>query len=405
MNMKKRNMALSAVLLAGLLSLAVFAVMVIVQNGPSATAPPVLAQSGPDLTEAEWEEFVEDVCNLSEIWLVDSHQTGEDGRDLYIEWDVNGYGGPHTGPRFDGWELVYRIEASPMLGSNDWDEVVDIDGDRFWKGKAEGNGEWLYRVRVLAVSLGDWIRKCDDPHLSEEAHFLVVQPPTAADVVELRGLICSEFKITYIEGYAEWDTAYLTWETNLTEDLQLGDSNIPIDLFMDWRLNWRIDQQADGEDTWTTVGTEVVDVELWPHFGGFWEGETPPGTTSYRVALVGVTVAGQVYPCKGDVRWSEVVTVETLTSEEREMIDAERAILLSEAVRCAKEAFGKNISEEARPIVNRYVEQELLEDTGNDPAEVVGLVVMMCSLADGDSATGGAGWGTFILLDLFGAGF
>lgn len=97
--------------------------------------------------------------------------------------------------------------------------------------------------------------------------------------------------------------------------------------------------------------------------------------------------------------------METLTVEEREMVEEERDILLAEALRCAKEAFGKNISEEARPIVNRYVEQVVMEYTGNDPSEVVGLTVMMCSLADEDGATGGAGWETFMLLDLFGLGF
>ncbi len=402
MNMTIKNTALSAVLVAGLLSLSVFAVMVIVQNGPSATAPTVLAQSEPEpLTEGEFEEFVQDVCNHSGVLLEEFNQSGRNDGDLYIEWAVDEYRGPHTGPRFDGWKRTYRLERNKVWESQDWETVEDIKNRRFWKGRTEDGGEWSYRVRVLAVSLGDRTMNCVEPHVSNEAYFHIVQPLTTEETAELRQRICSEFEITYIEGAAEWDVASLHWETNVTSDEWFG---VDSENYLDWGLRYRVERQVDGEDTWTIVGTEVVDIELWPLFGGAWEGDAEPGRSSYRVALAGITVAEQVHPCQGELRWSDVVTVETPTLTERAEREAERDILVAEALRCAKDAFTRNVSEEAAPIVQRYVEELVLGDAGqgHDPARLVGLTVTMCSFMDGND--GGSGWETLMLFDLFSGG-
>lgn len=237
--------------------------------------------------------------------MADTRQRGEDGTYLYIQWDVWEYGGPHTGPRFDGWELTYRIERHNLWEDDDWEEVADIEGERFWRGTAGGRGEWAYRVLVLAVSLGDRIAKCDDPYLSKDTVFLVDQrPPTADEMADLRERICEDVKVAYVEGSAEWNMVFIHWKSNAIEDnfwRDNGEVERFLDWGMDWGLNWRVDQQLDGEDTWTNAATQVLDVAYSPYFGGIWEGEALPGTTSYRVALVGVTVAEQVYPCKGDL--------------------------------------------------------------------------------------------------------
>lgn len=399
--MKKKTLALSAVLVAGLLSLAVFAVVGIVQNGPPAAAATVLAQSEPELlTDGEWEEFVQDVCNHSGIMVADINQTGVNDEQLFIKWEVEEYEGPHVGPRFENWHLTYRIERTALWEDVDWELVENVKELQFWQGKSEDGGHWTYRVKVYAVSLGDRTMRCVDPYISEEIQFYIRYPLTAEEVADFRQRVCSELEIIHIEGSADWNWVSLHWETNATEqewfghlvehDTQLG-------------LRYRVERQDDGEDTWQAVGSDAVDFDLWAGFAGAWEGDAGPGKTFYRVALVGIIVAAQVHPCQGGLHWSDVVTVQTPTVEERENVESERAILVAEATRCAQEAFTRNVSEEAVPIVHRYVEEMVVADVGQhgqDITELVGLTVTMCSLTGGNSDEG-TGWAVLMLLDLF----
>ena len=406
------------VLLACILStLAVLAVAgVFAGRGEAASDPSPLASvpgqpvptptPEPALTPAEFEEFVESLCNNSQVWHVGWEQP-EDDR-LRLVWEVDKYQGPHVGPPYEGYKLAFRVEriAEQKLvewdyDSAPWNLVADVTNDHSWEGPAE-SGEWIYRVVAFSVTLQGQTMQCPEL-LWVETYVSVVLPPTAEELAKLARTLCEDLEVIELEGGGEWDEAWLYWDTNASDlpELPESDSNYLAPFYDEIGVSFQVQRRSENSVIWRSE--EHLEVApLWQG-GSYWEGPAAPGKSVYRVAVSSISFMEQTFSCKAPLQYSET-DVETPTEEERAEIQGEREVLIGEMTRCTKEALTRNISEEALPVIGKYVELLIEEEIGGDygleaNSELAYSAAMMCSLGSDEGA------GSWALLTLFGFGF
>ena len=182
---------------------------------PTPTAPPRASQP---LAPVEFEEFVGSLCNNVGVWITDLYPhtvvsvdamgnplAGPEEERLFLEWGIDEYKGPHTQPRFRGYELTYRIERLSAEKGSDWEWVADVAGAQSWEGQAEP-GEWSYRVALSTVTHQGRTLPCFGGWPSEEMYVSIVQPPTAAELAESSRNLCSNLEVVGLGGQGEWDT-------------------------------------------------------------------------------------------------------------------------------------------------------------------------------------------------------
>ena len=351
---------------------------------PTATATP-RPTPPPPLTQAELEEFVESLCNNVEVRFTEAQHYG--GGRVRFSWSVSEYTGPHQGPRYADYELIYRIQRMDRVaGGTYWNDVVDVEGQTTWEGHGESEGDWNYRIYLVAVEYMEAPHKCPLPVVlySSIALQILASPEELENFVSGR---CRDLKIIYLTGQAEWDRVSLDWETNehtLPPDWRLFGGYAPV---------FSVEGRTDGTVPWNDLAT-VVGLTLW-------EGPAIPGRAFYRVAVSSVSVNGQAFPCQGGRKWTDV-SVTASTVEERTKREYEREILIAEATRCARESLTANISEEALPIVEEFVDRLVAKATERgdpeDNNELVGFTVTLCASASGDESAA-ALWSLLRLLD------
>ena len=136
---------------------------------------------------------------------------------------------------------------------------------------------------------------------------------------------------------------------------------------------------------------QVVDPWSWGAYSEF-QVAAAPGRSVYQVAVSAIHLGGQTFQCPGSLRWAETF-VATPTAEERAQIEEERDILIAEATRCAKESLTRNLSDEAVPIIEAYIDRSIADEFSNGyrpdaNEELVGITVTMCGMSKGDSGYG-----------------
>ena len=143
----KTKLAISALVAVFVLAAMAAALMVarpaMTQTGPStAPTPP---QPVPTLAPVELEEFVGSLCNNLEVQDLRGYFQADQ---THLDWYTSYYDGPHIGPRYDGYDVDYRIERLPDQkgeGAQVWYWVAAVTNDNGWAGPADP-GQWIYRV-------------------------------------------------------------------------------------------------------------------------------------------------------------------------------------------------------------------------------------------------------------------
>ena len=105
------------------------------------------------------------------------------------------------------------------------------------------------------------------------------------------------------------------------------------------------------------------------------------------------------------MRWQEI-DVDSPTLEERAQLEAEQEILIAEATRCAREAFISNISPEALPVVEKYVDELIAQWIPQDQgpwanAELASYTMLMCGLGSGQGSGEMGFWAMMFLFEGF----
>ena len=361
---------------------------------PTLTPPPT---PPPPLTDAELEEFVGSLCNNVQPWWTEVQPS--DDR-LRLAWDVDPYEGPHTGPRYDGYGLTFRIErrAEPPT-SKEWRLVANVTDAHEWEGRIE-SGEWLYRMSLASVTHQGETTECPGGLAwAEEVYVSYFATPTAEELAEFARSLCRELEVVNLAGEGAYDDAYLYWDIN-ANDIDFP-SQSP--LYEEFGVNFTIRWRPESSGTWRSA--EHVTDHFWWDSGYSWDGEAPPGRSVYEVAVSSIRIGGQTVQCRAPLRWAQV-SIETPTEAERAKAKADRQVLIAEATRCAKESLTRNISEAAQPIINEYVERLIEEEIADNHYydrdanhELAAFTVMMCGTMESD---GTSIWPFFLL---FGIGF
>ena len=249
---------------------------------------------------------------------------------------------------------------------------------------------------MTEVSSGDRIARCPKPLLWDITSLSIWLPLTRDEWESYAPTLCANLRITELEGYAYWDAAELYWEVELEE------AEAPAFAHEDFGLGFAVEWQTAGEQDWTAGALQG---ESWGwNQGHYWEGEASPGRSTYRVAVSGVNAGldGQFsFPCSGELNWA-FIDFDSPTLEERAELEAEQEILIAEATRCAREAFVSNISPEALPVVEKYVDELIAEwmpqSQGPEAnAELASYTMLMCAMGPGQG-TGEIGYWAMMLL-------
>ena len=387
--MKKYVMV--AVTVAGVLAAAAFLFIgpTLATHQPDAPTNTAMAQPAPEptLTPAEFDEFVDSVCNNVEVWLVSSYQ--EDDQ-LYLEWEAAAYEGPHVGPRYDGHELTFRIERRPgQKGDVSLRLVADVTGDRSWNGKGE-SGDWFYRVALYSVTHEGRTQECPGEPAWDGAHVSFYLPPTPEELAAFANDRCNDLEVVNLDGSGDWDYVWLSWDTN-AHDLDLS---TPSPIYAESLVNFRIEWRPAGTTGWR-LAEQVDGGFLWDS-GISWGGDSDPGRSVYRVAVSSITIGKQTVQCQGELRWAEL-PIKTPTAEERAQVETEREVLVAEATRCLQDALTSNISEAALPTVKKYLKRLVAEEIagpkavdGND--ELAWWTLTVCSMGSDESGAASLWW-------------
>ena len=377
---------------------------------PPAHSPPTATPTPsppPTLTPVEFEEFVDSLCNNSHVWNVGAYQFETDR--LRLDWEVDKYEGPYLGLRYQGYELTFRIErwaehkmpAPKVYDPRPWDLVDDVTNEHTWEGPAEA-GDWLYRVGPFSVTHQGQTMRCPGEPAWVETYVSIVVPPTAEELAKFAKNLCEGLEVIDLDGYGEWDETWLYWDTNAHDLAESEEFYELFPIYEEYGLNFRIQWRPKNSVTWRSDEQVYHDRFWWD--GGFdWEGAAEPGKSVYRVAVSSINIGGETVPCKAPLQYTEI-DVETPSEEERAEIQEDREVLIGEMGRCAREALTRNISEEALPVVGKYVELLIEEEVGSDYGQdanfdLASLTTMMCALG---SDEGSSSW---FLFTLFGFGY
>ena len=355
--------------------------------------------SAQTVTETNAQEFADYVCDNVQPWF---HEPVTDDGSVMFRWETDPYQSPMEGPQYQDYTLTFRLERLNLYGKNQrWIHVADTPDYEF-RDTHSRRGEWEYRVGLLSVTLAQHTVECYGEPYWNHTWVFVNPVPSDEQLREAAQKICGATRIGYLLGYGDWNETSLEWDVELQGDLDLpwldpGLDDIPFGelLYLDEsmiRVAFRVDRLRDG--VWRTVDNLADDFQ--------WYEEAIPGIVRYRVALTSLEMYGKPFSCSAPLHFREV-EVDTPTHADRQRIDEDRDILIQEAVRCTRAAFMKNISPEAAPVVNRYVDtliEDMIPDYGGyyDLEEVVGYVLIMCSFSSEDGM-GANPWALMMFLE------
>ena len=366
-------------------------------------APPPIPTATPEPAQSDFQEWAGRMCASGQTIIEEVFQ---DGDRLYFQWYIDDQDGTwmEIPEPYENFYRTFRIERALddySAGKDDlgW-ALVDTVGDEFtWEGTAE-SGEWIYRIALVEIALGGHRHPCPAPYLWDEVVQHLYLPPTEAEWAEHIPAICAGVEIVDLEGDGYWDDAELYWGITLED---LADSR-----FYEFGLDFAVEYRPEGGEEWSR--DDLIGFSDHWATGYIWNGPALPGKVTYRVAVTGVNGVGMdeetfPFPCEGELRWREIDVVSP-TLEERAQMEAEQEILLAEATRCAREAFVKNISPEALPVVEKYVDELIAQWIPQDQgpwanAELASYTIMMCGLGSGQGSGEMGYWALMLLFDGF----
>ena len=368
------------------------------QTGPPTPPPPPTAptptppQPVPTLAPVELEEFVGSLCNNLDLQDLSGYFQADQ---IHLDWYTSYYDGPHIGPRYDGYDVHYRVERlldQKGEGARVWYWVAAVTNDNWWAGPADP-GQWIYRVAVSSITKNGQPLSCQGGLKWSQVVVAVPAPLTPDEFAEFAGSLCDQLVVHDLNAHLQEDTLQLNWYTSYYDGPYVGPRYDNYDVV--YRVERRPDQPDSDTGTWHFVAHVNRDHS--------WEGSAEPGRWVYRVAVSSITEEGQTFQCHGNQGWEEV-GVKVPTEEELALAAAQREILHAEVTRCAKEALTNNISDEALPIITSYIERTVAEQVADidDNDELAGFTVTMCVQGNGadDGANAANLWLLLLLLDL-----
>lgn len=400
------NKIVLVILVAGLVLVAgvVISVPAWASNEQGASKPLVMPQVTPQPdptptpapTSADFAAFAAGLCDTGQPQFELVHELDDEWS---FSWDIDDDSDnwSQIPEKYENFVSTFRIERAPYDPDRgralEWEQVATITGDFSWTGTKDV-GEWVYQVSLTGIHAEGESLQCAVPLSWDSVVLRYSEPLTMEDLYRQTQARCAGLVITALEGHGSLEYTEVYWDVGL--DLAGSGGAIPFEL--DFLVEWK----AQGEDVWTQA--ELIDKKRnWDHYG--FQDVSVPGSATYRVAVseigVGDAESKHWFPCAEPLRYFEV-EVETPTQEERAELLAERQILQAEVTRCAREAFTQNMSAEARPVVEKYVDvlvaKLMPSDQGNtDNSELVSYTILVCSLGQ-ENAEPGMGYWAFLLL-------
>ena len=370
---------------------------------PTATpepSPHITPTPAPDPASDEFVEWADRMCNWGHVRIEDTIQEGET---VFLLWYIDDRNGSWSDipEKYEDFYSTFQIERAvdEYKGKDElaWELVTVVLADFIWEGPAE-SGEWIYRVALVEVGSGNESAPCPTPLNWDETVIHVSLPPTEKEWSAFVPTICADLEVIDFEGIGYWEDTELYWGIS-AEYLSL-----PQPRFYEFGLDFAVEWQSEGPEDWHA--NELIGYSDHWETGYLFNGPAYPGRATFRVAISGINAGYDreyFFPCQGELRWFEL-EVDSPTLEERAALEAEQEILLAEATRCVRKAFASNISEEALPIVEKYMDELIAEwlPLGQGPesnAEMARYAMLMCALGSGQGEAEMGFWAFLLLFD------
>ena len=366
---------------------------------PTAPTPP---QPVPTLAPVELEEFVGSLCSNLDVQDLSGYFQADQ---VHLGWYTSYYDGPHIGPRYDGYDVHYRIERlldQKGEGARVWYWVAAVTNDNWWAGPADP-GQWIYRVAVFSITKNGQTLSCQGGLKWSKVVVAVPAPLTPDEFAEFAGSLCDQLVVHDLNAHLLEDTLQLNWYTSYYDDPYVGPRYDNYDVV--YRVERRPDQPDSDQCRRRTYWLIWQDRVYVAHVNratrgkvrqnrvdGFTEWRSPPSPRKDKPSGVTETRGGRRsasrFRRKRNSPWRQL-NAKSCTAE---------------ITRCAKEALTNNISDEALPIITSYIERTVAEQVAHidDLDELAGFTVTVC--AQGNGADDGANavnlWLLLLLLDL-----
>ena len=206
----KTKLAISALVAVFVLAAMAAALMVarpaMTQTVPPPPPPPSTAptppQPVPTLAPVELEEFVGSLCNNLDVQDLRGYFQADQ---IHLDWYTSYYDGPHIGPRYDGYDVHYRIERllyQKGEGAQVWYWVAAVTNDNGWAGPADP-GQWIYRVAVSSITKNGQTLSCQGGLKWSKVVVAVPAPLTPDEFAEFAGSLCDQLVVHDLNAHLQ----------------------------------------------------------------------------------------------------------------------------------------------------------------------------------------------------------
>ena len=188
-------------------------------------------------------------------------------------------------------------------------------------------------------------------------------------------------------------TLGLAWVTYVDDRLHI------VPPYDDYDVGYNIFRKPGGPEG-ERLGWELVDRVTGEEQ---WHGPADAGRWVYWVAASYVETGGQRAYCPYALPVTGTVEIDIPTAAEAGLRQGRREILVAEMTRCAKRGLTANISDDALPIINEYVENLIAAQVeGEDDLDDLSrLTVLVCW----DESGAAGGLSPWLFLSLLESGF
>ena len=360
------------------------------QHVPERTPEPTLAP----LTAEELTKLAEGLC---EGLHVDDPSVEFQGETLSLDWRIFHDLGPAVEPYYREFEVRYRIARRQDEISEvpwPWELLDEAVSDTRWAGGLD-TGRWVYQVVASSVARDGSTFTCENTGGSGRATIL-----NPAGLTGFAGGMCPGLDVheAWLESYSMDEdyqnvTLGLAWATYVDDRLHI------VPPYDDYEVGYSIFRKPDGPEgefpSWELVDRVIGEEQ--------WHGAADAGQWVYWVAASFVETGGQRAHCLDPLPVTATVEIDIPTAAAAALEKEQRAILIAEMTRCAKRNLAANISDDALPIINGYVENIIAGqvEEQDDLDDLSRLTVLACWDDDG----AGGGFSPWLLLSVLDSGF
>ena len=300
-------------------------------------------------------------------------------------------------PYYREFEVRYRITRRQDEISDvpwPWELLDEAVSDTRWAGGLD-TGRWVYRVAASSVARDGQTFTCENTGGSGRA--TILNPANLAGFAEgmCPGLDVYE---AWLESYSMDEdyqnvTLGLAWVTYVDDRLHI------VPPYDDYDVGYNIFRKPDGPEG-ERLGWELVDRVTGEEQ---WHGAADAGQWVYWVAASYVETGGQRAYCPYELPVTATVEIDIPTAAEAGLQQERREILVAEMTRCAKRGMTANISDDALPIINEYVENLIAAqvEEEDDLDDLSRLTVLACW----DESGAAGGFSPWLFLSLLESGF